>query len=124
MKAKVQVKVEVKNILAIGCALILATGLALPRSAAAEIVDRIVAVVNDDVITQMQLDRASAAKGRAVVKGQTEIEARQEILDRMINDRLVDQLMKSTKIEVTEDDLARRTSNVILPQGQVCVPKG
>jgi len=89
---------------------------AFPRSADAEVVDRIVAVVNNDVITQIQLDRAISARSKnssAIKGGQLDTEAKQQTLDRLINDRLINQLMAVSKVEVTEDDLARAIANVL-----------
>ncbi len=89
----------------------------VPCIARAEVVDRIVAVVNNDVITEVQLNRALAARSKNGDKNQPAPMARQDILDRLINDRLINQLMSSAKIEVTEDDLANAIANVLKQNG-------
>jgi peptidyl-prolyl cis-trans isomerase SurA len=79
--------------------------------------NRVVAVVNNDVITQAQLDRATSLQGRAGAKGAPPPVSREEALDRLINDRLLNQLLLSSKIEVTEDDLVRAIGNVLSQNG-------
>ncbi|MBI4211224.1 MAG: SurA N-terminal domain-containing protein [Deltaproteobacteria bacterium] len=75
-----------------------------------ELVDKIVAVVNKDVITQSELNSAVAAIKQ---KAENKEELRKQTLQDLIDDRLFSQALKEEKIEVTEDDLARAINNVL-----------
>jgi peptidyl-prolyl cis-trans isomerase SurA len=86
------------------------------RDASADTVNRIVAVVNNDVITQGQLDKALASRERGP-KGMGELTDRQRALDRLINSRLIEQLMTNAKVDVSEDDLARAIGNILHQNG-------
>ncbi|HSR35566.1 MAG TPA: peptidylprolyl isomerase [Desulfurivibrionaceae bacterium] len=83
--------------------------LAAPAIAAAEIVDRVVAVVNDDVITFSDLNR----EGGSIFKRITQqappdqvtaalIKARQEILSSLIDKLIVEQ--RAAKLDITVSD--------------------
>ncbi len=99
------------------CPLLCATSLlAFARPVRAEIIDRIVAIVNDSVITQVELNRTL----EQVTKGETRKKAavpnemqRRQVLEGLIDERLFNQLVLEAKIEVTEDDLARAIANVL-----------
>jgi len=80
---------------------------------AAEIIDRIVAIVNDDIITLSELDQAEAPyrdkiksmnyqgdKERAML-----FKVRQDILKRLIDDKLTDQEVKRSQITVSENEV-------------------
>jgi peptidyl-prolyl cis-trans isomerase SurA len=85
-------------------------------AAAAATVGRVVAVVNDEVVTEAQLEKAIAAHARnAGQKGQATDRSR--ILDRLINERLMGQLTDRSSVKVTEDDLARAIANVLQQSG-------
>lgn len=70
----------------------------------AEVVDRIVAIVNQDVVTQFDLDRAMI-----VAKGQP----RERVLEELINKKLLDQEISKAKIEVEEEEMARAIADVL-----------
>lgn len=70
----------------------------------AEVVDRIVAIVNQDVVTQFDLDRAMV-----VAKGQP----REKVLEELINKKLLDQEISKAKIEVEEEEMARAIADVL-----------
>ncbi|KPK42201.1 MAG: hypothetical protein AMJ78_03330 [Omnitrophica WOR_2 bacterium SM23_29] len=81
--------------------------------------NKIVAVVNEDVITQADLDIALAAvitEYRQSYSGDELAvkieEARQEILNQMIEDRLILQEAKRYKIEVDEAEVEERLNDV------------
>jgi len=81
--------------------------------------NKIVAVVNEDVITQADLDIALAAviaEYRQSYSGDELAmkieEARQEILNQMIEDRLILQEAKRYKIEVDEAEIEERLNDV------------
>lgn len=94
---------------AIGCLLF-----ASPVPAKQELLDRVIAVVNDDVITQSELDGLLRPlyeqymrdySGGTIVKMLAE--AQDKILSQLIEDRLAYQQAVKKKIEVGEDDIDR-----------------
>lgn len=78
----------------------------------AVVVDRIVAVVNDDIITLRELEQAAAplASGRDD-EGQALV--RRNVLDQMIADRLLQQQIEEAKIEVTDPEVDRAFQDVL-----------
>ncbi|MCJ7618587.1 MAG: SurA N-terminal domain-containing protein, partial [Desulfobacterales bacterium] len=78
-----------------------------------EIVDRIVAVVNDDLILLSELDESFkpyadriAALGYSVdEERQTLFNVREEILNQLIDQKLTDQQIKRSKITVSDDEI-------------------
>lgn len=93
----------------------LVVGFAL--EAPAKVIDRIVAVVNNDVITQYDLDRAMAprlAQANRSLNSQAPAQTLQsQVLDDLINQRLLSQEITKAKIEVSDEDLARAVANVL-----------
>lgn len=83
----------------------------------AEIVEKTVAVVNNDVITLYDLDRAMApvlAEGKRLGKPEGELKAlRQKILEELIHQKLFEQEIKKSEIEVTSADLTRAIGGVL-----------
>lgn len=81
--------------------------------AAAELVDRIVAIVNDDIILLTELNKAVApleeqirSKGYAPEKEREEIfRLRQEMLNSLIDDKLADQEIKTAGIFVDDQEI-------------------
>ena len=79
----------------------------------AEIVDRIVAIVNDEVISLYELDQAMQpyidqvrnSRYAPDVERQLTFEVRGKILNEMINEKLADQELKRQKISVTEKEV-------------------
>ncbi|MFZ0243120.1 MAG: SurA N-terminal domain-containing protein [Desulfobacterales bacterium] len=79
----------------------------------AEVVDRIVAIVNDEVISLYELDQAMQPYIEQVrnsryapdVERQLMFEVRGKILNEMINEKLADQELKRQKISVTEREV-------------------
>jgi len=78
-----------------------------------EIIDRIVAVVNDDIILLSELDESFkpyadriAALGYSVdEERQTLFNVREEILNQLIDQKLTDQQIKQSKITVSDDEI-------------------
>jgi peptidyl-prolyl cis-trans isomerase SurA len=74
--------------------------------AGAQMVSRIAAIVNDDIITTGQLDREIdqnlASQGLSDEKRQ---ELRQELLPQLIEDTLVDQQAKKLGIQITDEEV-------------------
>lgn len=86
----------------------------------AEPVDRIVAVVNEDVLTLSDLNNAFAQYRRSVEAsysgqelGQMLAEARQVILSRLIDDTLMEQEAKKTGILVREEEVIQAINNIL-----------
>jgi peptidyl-prolyl cis-trans isomerase SurA len=93
--------------------------LLLPSAAAAQnvlLVDRIVAVVNKDVITATELDDAVAAAERQLKRQGTRLPDRpqleRQMLERMIIDKAQLQLAKDTGLRVDEGQLDRAVQRV------------
>lgn len=94
---------------------ILTALLAVP--AAAETVNGIVAVVNDEVITQRQLDNNLSARGRDAAKARSDPFERRKVIEKMIDEKLMGQLLAKADIAVTEDDIANAIAGVLHQNG-------
>jgi len=86
---------------------------------AREMIDRIVAVINDEVITQSELDRNLAPvyqeykqrfTGQAFMRKMNE--ARMRVLNQMIEDKLVLQEAKLKEIQVTGQEIDRKVDEI------------
>ncbi|OGQ04519.1 MAG: hypothetical protein A2W61_00825 [Deltaproteobacteria bacterium RIFCSPLOWO2_01_44_7] len=73
----------------------------------AKVVDRIVAVVNSDVITQYDLDRTMAGKSGD----------RRQVLEDLINQKLFQQEIARSNVEVTDQDLSLAIENILKTNG-------
>ncbi|MEE8575597.1 MAG: SurA N-terminal domain-containing protein [Thermodesulfobacteriota bacterium] len=90
--------------------------LILPGKADAEVVDRIVAVVNDSIITLTELN-AAAVLAEEEYKGLSKeelnsIEVKSQILDNIIEQKLVKQAADNAGIEVSEAELDKAIEEV------------
>lgn len=82
-------------------------------AAADEVVDRIVAVVNDEIITYLELqkelkpyeDKIRAANYSPDNEEKMLFKTRNEILNRMIDDKLTDQEAKKNNIKISEEEI-------------------
>ncbi|MFP4390024.1 MAG: SurA N-terminal domain-containing protein [Desulfococcaceae bacterium] len=96
-----------------GAPLVLALVLFAPGPAGAEVVDRIVAVVNDEIISLFELERMVAPYAERVrAMGYPEEEerrmlfqVRQDILNQLINQRLTAQETKKSNISVNQEEI-------------------
>ncbi|MDO9263533.1 MAG: SurA N-terminal domain-containing protein, partial [Desulfosalsimonadaceae bacterium] len=114
---------DVKKMLGVywflGIVLLFGTGFGHPAFSA-EVVDRIVAVVNDDIIRLTELNKAVASleeqirlKDYAPEKEQEEIfRLRQEMLNSLIDDKLADQEIKTAGIFVDEQEIDQAIEQV------------
>jgi len=91
---------------------------------AAELVERIVAVVNDDVITLSELNEAGRGFFRAVIEKTAgdKIEAalnqaRHQVLTKLIDQRLLEQEAEKYGIEVSEEDIDRALNSIVMRNG-------
>jgi peptidyl-prolyl cis-trans isomerase SurA len=79
------------------------------HKAASEVVDRIVAVVNDTIITLSEVNAATAVaiKGlkRDVKAGENIVETKSKVLDALIEKKLMKQAADKTGIEVSEKEI-------------------
>jgi peptidyl-prolyl cis-trans isomerase SurA len=83
-----------------------------PRGSRGEVVERIVALVNNEVITLSELEEAGRRFFEEVKKSSLPAEreaklnrAREEVLGQLIENKLLEQEIKSKKIEVPERDV-------------------
>ncbi len=94
---------------------------AAEQSQTGELIDRIVAVVNDDVITQLELDAEVADIKRQLRAQQTQLppEAvlRRQILERMILRHIQLQMAQRMHITVDDDSLNRAIANIAAQNG-------
>lgn len=86
----------------------------------AEVVDKVVAVVNDEPVMLLDVDRLMAANLEDIKKaegGQAKKEKftdyRTMALDRLIGDKLLDQQMNQMKILVTDEDVKKAAGNIM-----------
>jgi len=94
--------------------------LAAPAIVAAEIVDRVVAVVNDDIITFSDLNREGAALFKRITQqappeqiNAALIQARQEMLSSLIDKLIIEQRAAKLNITVDEEELDEAVSRVL-----------
>ena len=87
-----------------------------------ELVDRIVAIVNDDVVVMSEVESANEQ-----TLGLAGTASDREVLEQLINERLMTQQIQAANIDVTEDELNRaiqdilRTNNIQMAELQAAV---
>jgi parvulin-like peptidyl-prolyl isomerase len=93
--------------------------LAVCSSAYAAMVDKVIVVVNDEVVTQREFDRmfipikeSYEANFKGVELERRVEAARKGLLEQLINSKLAVSLAKKAKIKVNEDELQNRIDNV------------
>ena len=101
--------------------LLLFAQIVLPQGAVsrADVVDKVLVVVNDEVITQGEFDRIYLQMRRVLESNFSgeELEkqlkqARNDIMEQLINSKLVISLAKNENIEVDEDELQARVEKI------------
>lgn len=92
--------------------LIIFTAFVLPLQISAEVVDKVVAVVNDDIITQSELDEETSELYQQLLSKNPEQsllvamdEAQDKALNSMIDRRLVQQRAKLLRVTVTKEEI-------------------
>jgi peptidyl-prolyl cis-trans isomerase SurA len=95
----------------------LAFAILCPALSHAKIINRVAAIVNNEVITEAEVERRLAAKEISTGKAADDKARRRAAVESLINDRLMDQILKSANIEITEDDLARAIAGVLHQSG-------
>lgn len=104
----------------IGAALLTCIGAFAPVPATAEVVDRIVAVVNDEIISLFELERMVAPyveRVRALgypeeQERQMLFKVRQDVLNQLINQRLTAQETKKANISVAPEEIDRALERI------------
>ncbi|WP_432455953.1 MULTISPECIES: peptidylprolyl isomerase SurA [unclassified Agarivorans] len=103
-----------KLILLSTCMLMLVAGLVQAKE---QLLDKVVAIVNNDVITQTQVDELSAKVLRnAKTSGQTlppQAELHQQVMDRLITESLQLQLADRLGIKISDSQLENTIDNII-----------
>lgn len=93
----------------------------LPAAHAATVIDRIVAVVNDDILLESEVNQAAVLSMRAELgeldlesaEGQRKFEAhRRKTLDTLVDKQLITQQARELKIYVAEDEMRRALEDV------------
>jgi peptidyl-prolyl cis-trans isomerase SurA len=95
--------------------------LILPCTGWSEIVDRIVAQVNEDIITLYELNQSLAPYIEKIKERSLPLDQEQQMLARMkedvlmnlVNDRLTDQVVKKSDIQVTESEVDESIERVM-----------
>jgi len=81
-----------------------------------ESLDRIVAIVNDDVVTKSEFDRALSLAKIQLSQGNMGVPAKEvlhkQVLDQLINKKLQLQIAKQAGIHITDADIDRIVQNV------------
>jgi peptidyl-prolyl cis-trans isomerase SurA len=99
-------------------------GILLPAAAMSEVVDRIVAFVNDDIITLTELDNAFQpyqkridASYKGPDKDKVIDDGKRRILNRMIDNKLIEQRAKKAGIIVKDDEVMDTIKDLLHRRG-------
>jgi peptidyl-prolyl cis-trans isomerase SurA len=94
--------------------------LLMPLNLRGEVVDRIVALVNGEIVTLSELEQMGKPiferirqNSTAAERGERLKKARREVLDRIIESKLLDEEIKKRKIEVPERDVDAAIQEVL-----------
>lgn len=95
----------------------LAAALAMPVQSSAEVVDRIVAIINDSIITMSELNAATAiALDKLSLEEKTDskktVELKSRILDSLIEQKLIKQASDKAGIEISEREVDNAVEDV------------
>jgi peptidyl-prolyl cis-trans isomerase SurA len=99
--------------ISLGLALICTVLFTLPATGTAETVDRIVAIVNDDIITLIELNKAILPYAEKIdsagypeeKKAQILFKLRKDMLNRMVDRKLTDQEVRKLRLTVTDKEV-------------------
>src|SRR5262249_14179021 len=91
---------------------VLLLGVLLATAASAELVDRIAAIVNNEVITLSEVERRAAPElarvdqdATAADRAQKRATVMKKALDQLIDERLVDNELRELKVSITDKDV-------------------
>jgi peptidyl-prolyl cis-trans isomerase SurA len=106
---------------AVTAAVSLAVLVAMPLGTAhAEVVERIVAIVNGDVVTQSELDMRLRSMQESPKTRLNELERetrKRAALNSLISEALLNHAIERAKIEVTDEELSRAIRNILAQNG-------
>lgn len=89
---------------------------------AAQLLDKVVVVVNDGIITQQQLNQAMEAAKQQLLRSNTpappQAQLRKQVLNGMIDQKLMKQLVKNYNIKISDAEL-NRAINTIAKQNKI-----
>ena len=90
---------------------------AFPTVSPAEVIDRIAAIVNDEIITSYEVDKgafllAKEAEKNGPLSDADKATLRQTALNRLIDKKLIDQKVKDLNITVSDDELRQSIDDV------------
>lgn len=90
---------------------------AFPTVSPAELIDRIAAIVNDEIITSYEVDKgtyllAKEAEKNGPLSDTDKAKLRQTALNRLIDKKLIDQKVKDLNIIVADDELRQTIEDV------------
>ncbi len=77
-----------------------------------QLVDRVVAVVNDDVITLSELEVAAQPFQESNPGPEKKTALMKDVLEQLIADKLISQQVREAKIQVTSDDVERAMEDI------------
>lgn len=104
-----------------GAVILLILALVLPGNSRAELVDRVVAVVNDDVITMSEVNEEGGGFFQKIIEQAPAAElsaalgrAREEVLDGLIDKKLIAQEAAKQNVTVTEAELEAALQQMIV----------
>lgn len=95
----------------------IALTLAIAAAGPGTLVDRIAAVVNDDVITLSEVRAAAKPLERDGQSAADRERLYRDVLDDLIADRLLEQQIRESEVEVTEADLDRAVQDILQQNG-------
>src|SRR5690349_21402078 len=78
-----------------------------------QLVDRVVAVVNDDVITLSDVEKAAKPFAEQADTDEKRKALNRDILDQLIAEQLISQQVNEAKIDVTEDEVERAIKDIL-----------
>lgn len=78
-----------------------------------QLVDRVAAVVNDDVITLSEVEAAAKPYASPDDGAERKKMLHKDILDQLINERLLSQQIKDAQIEVSDDEVERAMQDIL-----------
>lgn len=88
--------------------LVLLFAAAAPAAIAAELVESLVARVNDQPITHSEFEGRCAAE----LRGATDVEARRRVLDEMIQEKLLEEKAKQLQVQATDAEVEEAVERV------------
>ncbi len=112
---------DIRLLFFFGAVILFIINLALPGNSRAELVDRVVAVVNDDVITMSEVNEEGGGFFQKITEQAPAAElsaalgrAREEVLDGLIDKKLIAQEAARQKVAVTEAELDAAFQQMII----------